>query len=155
MDKYTWVDVGSSYLLSDILAAALYAQLEAREAIQATRHGIWQAYADGLADWAQATGATLPHVPPHCEQAYHLFYMLLPSLEARQSLMAHLKAQDVGSAFHYLPLHTSRMGRSFDAQPEDCPVTLEVSDRLLRLPLFNEMTDADVARVIEAVKAFR
>ena len=154
VDKYTWVDVGSSYLMSDILAAALYAQLEQRERIQATRRRVWEAYAQGLADWADANGVTLPHVPAHCGQAYHLFYMLLPSLEKRQALMAHLRERGVGSAFHYLPLHVSHMGRSFGTKAEDCPVTIDVSDRLLRLPLFNEMTDDDAARVVEAVKAF-
>ncbi len=155
VDKYTWVDVGSSYLPSDFLAALLYAQLEARERIQASRQRIWQRYAAELPAWAAAHGVRLPVVPPHCDQPYHLFYLLTPSLAFRQALMAHLKAHSILSVFHYQPLHLSAMGQRFGGRPGDCPVTEDVSDRLLRLPLYNDLTEADQARVIAAVQAFR
>ena len=154
IDKYTWVDVGSSYLPSDLLAAVLFAQLEQREAIQAKRRRIWNAYHDGLAAWAGRSGVTQPTVPAHCEQPYHLYYLLLPSLAARQALIAHLKARGIAAVFHYLPLHLSAMGLRSGARPGDCPVTEDVSDRLLRLPLFNELSAGDVDTVIEAINDF-
>lgn len=155
VDKYTWVDVGSSYLPSDLLAAYLWGQLEARAEIQACRRRIWETYREGLAAWAQNYGVGLPVVPPHCEQAYHMFYLLLPSLERRQSLIDYLKAQGILSVFHYQPLHLSAMGRRFGGRPGDCPVTEEVSDRLLRLPFFNSLTAPDQARVVQAIEGFR
>lgn len=149
VDKYGWVDVGSSYLPSDLLAAVLLAQLERRAHIQATRRRIWERYATELAGWAERTGVRLPVVPPHCEQTYHLFYLLFPSLREREAWQARARAAGVGTAFHYQPLHLSTMGRRFGGRPGDCPVTEQVSDRLVRLPLFNDLADADVDRVIE------
>jgi dTDP-4-amino-4,6-dideoxygalactose transaminase len=154
VDKYTWVDVGSSYLLSDLLAAFLYAQLEVREQIQAKRRRIWEYYAEHLKEWAEAHGVRLPSVPPHCQQSYHLFYLLMPSLEERQALIAHLKARSILSVFHYQPLHLSEMGRRFGGYPGQCPVTEDVSDRLLRLPFYNSMTEEELAAVVSALKDF-
>jgi dTDP-4-amino-4,6-dideoxygalactose transaminase len=154
VDKYTWVDIGSSHLPSDILAAFLYAQLEAREEIQSKRRQIWEYYDVHLRDWAQEHGVGVPTVPAHCEQSYHMFYLLLPSLEDRQSLIDHLKASGILSVFHYLPLHLSDMGRRFGGKEGDCPVTEDVSDRLLRLPFYNDLDQADQARVVEAVREF-
>jgi dTDP-4-amino-4,6-dideoxygalactose transaminase len=154
VDKYGWIDVGSSYLPSDLLAAFLFAQLESRERIQAHRRQVWERYQHELADWAQANGATLPQVPADCQQAYHLFYVLLPSLESRQGLIRSLKDRGVGAVFHYLPLHLSPMGQRFGGRPGDCPVTESVSDRLLRLPLFNDLSFDAQSAVIEGVRAF-
>jgi len=154
VDKYTWVDVGSSYLPSDLLAAFLYAQLEAREQIQCKRRRVWNYYRQHLAEWAQQHGVCLPFVPETCEQPYHMFYLLAPSLEFRQGLMAHLKTRNILSVFHYLPLHLSAMGKRFGGKPGDCPVSERVSDRLLRLPFYNDLTEADQAGVVEAIKKF-
>ncbi len=154
VDKYTWVDVGSSYLPSDMLAAYLYAQLEVYEQIQAKRQQIWEYYYEHLQDWAEKHNVRFPIVPDDCEQAYHMFYILMPSLEKRQALIAHLKAQNIISAFHYLPLHLSQMGRQFGGKEGDCPVTEDVSDRLLRLPFYNDLTEADQARVVAAISEF-
>ena len=154
VDKYTWVDIGSSYLPSDMLAAFLYAQLECREQIQAKRRKIWEYYESHLQDWAKNQGVRLPIVPAHCEQPYHMFYLLLPSLEQRQALIAHLRAQSILAVFHYLPLHLSQMGQRFGGKPGDCPVTEEVSDRLLRLPFYNGLTEDEQARVVEAICKF-
>ena len=154
VDKYTWVDAGSSYLISDILAAFLYAQLDARDEIQSKRRCLWEYYYRRLEGWSEECGIGLPVVPPTCEQPYHLFYLLLPTLEARQMLMAYLKCRGVSTAFHYLPLHVSEMGRRFGGQKGDCPVTESVSDRLLRLPFYTGMTEAEQAYVVEAVKDF-
>ena len=155
VDKYTWTDIGSSYLPSEILAAFLYAQLEAREAIQSTRKTIWNYYYEQLKDWAHDRSVEVPKVPSHCEQPWHMFYLLVPSLAERQALIAHLHAHEINSVFHYLPLHLSSMGRKFDGKEGDCPVTEEVSDRLLRLPFYNELTEADQSRVVTALKDFK
>jgi dTDP-4-amino-4,6-dideoxygalactose transaminase len=154
VDKYTWVDVGSSYLLSDLLAAFLLAQLECRHYVQETRRRIWEFYRQHLHDWAAANGIGLPFVPPYCEQPYHMFYLLLPSLAQRTALIAHLKDEGIQSVFHYLPLHLSRMGQKWGYREGDCPVTEDVSDRLLRLPFHNKLSEADQARVIDALTAF-
>ena len=155
VDKYTWVDVGSSYLPSDMLAAFLYAQLEARAQVQARRRQIWECYYEGLQSWAQSHGVQLPVVPACCEQPYHLFYLLMPSLEERQALIAHLKSRGIQSAFHYLPLHLSDVGRRFGGKEGDCPVTESVSDRLLRLPFYNDLTLAQQDRVLSAIMEWR
>jgi dTDP-4-amino-4,6-dideoxygalactose transaminase len=152
IDKYTWVDVGSSYLLSDLLAAFLYAQLEEREAIQRRRRIIWDQYYSRLGDWAAANNVGLPSVPEHCEQSYHMFYIMLPSLSARQHLIEYLAAHNIGSVFHYVPLHTSVMGTRFGYQIGDCPTTEFVSDRLLRLPLYEGYSFSEQDRVIEMVR---
>lgn len=154
VDKYTWVDVGSSYLPSDILAAFLYAQLEAREQVQAKREQIWQCYYEGLDSWAAAQGVRLPITPPYCQQPSHMFYMLLPSLEHRTRFIDHLKAQGILSVFHYLPLHLSDKGREFGGRPGDCPVTEDISDRLVRLPFYNDLKGEEQMQVIEAIMTF-
>jgi len=154
VDKYTWVDVGSSYLPSEILAAFLYAQLESRDEIQGKRQRIWQRYHDGLSAWADRYDVQLQAVPANCEQAYHVFALVMPSLETRQRLIAHLKAQGILSVFHYLPLHLSDMGRQYGGQPGDCPVTERLGDCLLRLPFYNDLSAADQDAVIAAMESF-
>lgn len=155
VDKYTWVDLGSSYLPSDILAAFLYAQFEAREQIQARRQQIWETYADQLGDWAADNGVRLPIVPARCRHPFHIFYLLLPSLEQRQAFISHMQDRDILSVFHYQPLHLSEMGRRLGGKPGDCPVTEEVSDRLVRLPLYAGLTLDDQRRVLDAIREFR
>lgn len=151
VDKYTWTDVGSSYLPSDMLAAFLYAQLEMRDQIQAMRQRTWKYYAEHLHGWAEDHGVRLPLVPAHCDQAYHMFYMLMPSLAERQALIEQLKARGIFSTFHYLPLHLSAMGQQFGGAVGDCPVTEDVSDRLVRLPFYNAMSEQEQAYVVEAL----
>jgi dTDP-4-amino-4,6-dideoxygalactose transaminase len=155
VDKYTWVDVGSSYLMSDVLAAFLYGQLEAAEKIQSKRAALWNAYDAALAEWAAEQNVRRPVVPAHCEQAHHMYYLLMPSLEARQGLIAHLRSKGILAVFHYLPLHLSEMGQKFGGNPGDCPVSEDVSDRLVRLPFYVDLSDADQRTVIHAVKSFR
>ncbi len=154
VDKYTWVDIGSSYLPSDILAAFLYGQLEQRQRIQEHRQALWQTYEMALQDWAVEHGVRLPVVPPHVEQSYHMFYMLLPDLDTRQRFIMHLRERGIYSVFHYLPLHLSDMGREFGGQPGDCPVTESVSDRLVRLPFHNGLGRSEQEQVIEAILEF-
>jgi dTDP-4-amino-4,6-dideoxygalactose transaminase len=155
IDKYSWVDIGSSYLPSDLLAAFLYAQLEARDEIQGKRRQVWDYYYEHLHDWACTQGIRLPIVPAHCEQAYHMFYLIMPSLETRGALIAHLKAHKILGVFHYLPLHVSDMGRRFGGRKGDCPVSEAMSDRLIRLPFYHELTLSDQARVVDTITTFR
>jgi len=154
VDKYTWVDIGSSYLPSDILAAFLFAQFEQHEKIQAHRKQVWEMYHTGLRDWANAHAVQLPCIPDHCDQSYHMFYMLMPDLELRQKLIAYLRERGVYSVFHYLPLHLSDMGQSFGGKIGDCPVTERVSDQLIRLPFHNALTGNDQEQVIDLIQEF-
>ncbi len=154
VDKYTWVGLGSSYVMSDLLAAFLYAQLEAREEIMRARCKTWQRYFKALKPWARAHGVQLPHVPVECAQTYHMFYLVMSSLEARQALIAHLRNRGILSVFHYQPLHLSPVGRGFGGKQGDCPVTERISDHLLRLPFYNDFSDSDQARVIDEVLEF-
>ncbi len=154
VNKYTWVDEGSSYLPSDMLAAFLLAQLESSDRIQADRQRAWDHYADHLSEWARRQNVRLPGVPAGCEQPCHTFYMVMPALADREALIEHLRARGIASAFHYLPLHLSDMGRRFGGTEGDCPVTEDLSDRLVRLPLYRELTGADLARIVTAVTAW-
>jgi len=155
VDKYTWVDIGSSYVMSDVLAAFLYGQLEQWEPIQKKRRRIWEFYDRQLADWAEQQHVARPFVPAHCQQAYHMYYLIMPSPQSRTEFIEHLKRRRILSVFHYLPLHLSEMGRRFGGKVGDCPVTEEMSDRLVRLPFFNDLTDAEQAEVVAAVCDFR
>ncbi len=154
VDKYTWTDIGSSFVLSDILAAFLFAQLQSAEAITEKRRSIWERYDAGLRGRIEEHGVRLPHVPSHCEQSYHMYYVVLPSHETRQALIDHLKARRITGVFHYTPLHTSGMGQIFGGRPGDCPVTEETSARLLRLPFFYDLEERDQQRVVEEVVGF-
>jgi dTDP-4-amino-4,6-dideoxygalactose transaminase len=105
--------------------------------------------------WATDNGAQLPTIPPECEQSYHMFYLILPSLDSRQALISHLSQREIFAVFHYLPLHLSPMGRTFGGREGDCAVTERVAERLLRLPFYTGMTDTEQTQVIDAVRAFR
>lgn len=146
VDKYTWVDIGSSYLPSDMLAAYLTGQLEKAEVIQAKRRRVWERYAAALPDWASSHGVRLPVVPEYCEQPYHMFYLLFQSLPERQEAMAWLRKDDIFAVFHYLPLNASSMGMRFGGYAGQCPIAENVSDRLLRLPFYNNLTEDDQDR---------
>ncbi len=153
VDKYTWVDLGSSYILSDILGALLVSQLEQRDEIQARRARIWNRYNAELAGWAAARGFRTPTVPAHCEQTFHMFYLLLPA-ERRAPFIDHVKANGASAVFHYQALNTSPMGLAHGGAAGQCPVTERVSDELVRLPLYNDMTETEQGTVIDAVRSF-
>lgn len=155
VDKYTWVDLGSSYLPSDMLAAYLLGQLEQATSIQEKRRAIWQRYRDELSSWASEYGIALPSVPSECGQAFHMFYLLMPTLAARTALLAWLRERGVFAVFHYVPLNTTPMGRSLGGSTGQCPVAESASERLVRLPFFNSLSAEEQARVIESVLAWR
>jgi dTDP-4-amino-4,6-dideoxygalactose transaminase len=152
VDKYTWVDLGSSYVISDLLAAYLLAQLESRERVLASRRRVFETYGAQLNGWADEHGVRLPIVPPECAPSYHMFFMLMPTSAARDAMISHLRSLGIHSVFHYVPLHLSPMGRRFGRQ--SCPVTEDLSGRLLRLPFFNDLGAADQQRVIDGVRSF-
>ena len=154
VEKYTWVDLGSSYLLADLLAAFLKAQLEARNEIQQQRKRVWQFYESNLKNWATQRGIGLPFVPAHTENPYHLFYLILKTSTERDRLIEHLSTQGIQSAFHYLPLHLSKMGQSFGGKEGDCPVCEDMSQRLLRLPFHNNLSEVELGRVVAALECF-
>jgi dTDP-4-amino-4,6-dideoxygalactose transaminase len=155
VDKYTWIDLGSSYLPSDLLAAFLLAQFEGKEQIQEKRKRIWNQYYESLAEWAESNDVKLPVIPMDCQQAYHMFYMLMPSAEHRDALISHLKSESILSVFHYTPLHLSEAGRRFAAGPSSCPITEDISERLVRLPFYNDLTSDEQNYVTNTVCKFR
>lgn len=154
VDRYTWVDLGSSYVLSDVLAAFLYGQLEYYQRILDNRRRIWDAYYDALEDWASDNSVRLPVVPEHCGQAWHMFYLLFPEPRICDAFIAHLQAHRILSVFHYVPLHLSAMGRRYGGKKGQCPVAESISVRLVRLPFYNDMTAAEQDRIIEAIREF-
>jgi len=149
VDKYSWVDTGSSFGLSDILAAQLCAQLEKREQIQAKRRRVYESYLAALSPYTDL-GVTLPSVPDGCDPAYHLFHVLMPDKRTRDRVMEQMREDGINPTFHYVPLHSSVGGRRFAAYETDCPVTTDMSERLLRMPFFNGLTDGQIERVAES-----
>ncbi|MBC7792925.1 MAG: dTDP-4-amino-4,6-dideoxygalactose transaminase [Clostridia bacterium] len=154
VDKYTWVDMGSSYVISDVLAAYLTAQLEEASVAQAHRRKAFEAYIAELAPVAAKHGVKLPTVPAECTPAYHLFYMLMPTAEHRDALIKYLREQKIWSVFHYVPLHSAPEGVKVGGKLGDCPVVEDIANRLIRLPFHSTFAEADQARVIECVTEY-
>lgn len=155
VDKYTWVDVGSSYLLGEFPAAVLLANLEAREISQSRRMAIWNRYHGELRDWCQKHEVRQPAVPADCQHPAHLYYLLLPDKRRRDALLAYLKARDILAVFHYQPLHCCPVGLQFGGHPGQCPVSERVAEQMVRLPLFADLAEGALTRVIEAILAYR
>lgn len=154
-EKYTWVDLGSSFLMSDLLVPVLEEQLCRADEIQAKRKAIWDRYASGLGEWAEEKGVSLPFVPEECEPAWHLHYMQTPDHESRGELLDHLNERGHRATFHYLPLDRSPVGEKVGRSIDGCPVTQSVSSRLLRLPFHNGLGAEEQGRIVEAVKEWR
>jgi dTDP-4-amino-4,6-dideoxygalactose transaminase len=150
VDKYTWKDTGSSFGLSDVLAAYLLGQLEQREAIQAKRRHLHERYEAALAPHAEELGFSVMHVPEDRRPAHHMYYVLLSHRDRRNDVLELMRKKGVQATFHYQPLHASEAGRSFAARETECPVSQDVSDRLLRLPFYNTLSEPDVDRVVAA-----
>jgi dTDP-4-amino-4,6-dideoxygalactose transaminase len=138
-DGYTWVDRGSSYLPSDLLAAFLYGQLEQKEKVQTKRKRIWEAYYDGLKTWADENNVGLPFIPDDCEQSYHMFYLLFESEKLRNRFLKYMNNNGITAIFHYLPLHISKMGKKFGKF--DCHITESVAKRIVRLPFWTGLEE--------------
>lgn len=153
VDKYRWVDKGSSYVMSDILAAILSDQLDKAQLIQNKREKLWCKYREDLEAWADKNNISIPFVPEYCEQAYHMFYLIFPSLENRTRFIEFLKQYNISAVFHYVPLHTSHMGVTV-ARSTDCPNSSEYSERLLRLPFYTDMSEDEYQYIIKAILSF-
>ncbi|MFI5460829.1 MAG: DegT/DnrJ/EryC1/StrS family aminotransferase, partial [Isosphaerales bacterium] len=152
VDKYTWVDVGSSYVPSEICSAFLYAQLEMMDEITEVRRRSYDYYQQQLSPLEEEGLLRLPHIPADCESNHHLFYIILPHQAARDALINHLRRHQVLAVFHYVPLHSSPMGRTYGYREGDLPVTEDMSRRLVRLPLYYEITLGEQARVVDQIR---
>jgi dTDP-4-amino-4,6-dideoxygalactose transaminase len=156
VDKYRWMDIGSSFLPSDLLAAFLTAQLERFAETQRQRHTVWGTYHDRLADWAAEQQVTQPTVPDDRAHPAHLYHLLLPDLESRQGMLKHLAGRGVHATFHYQPLHCAPAGIEFGrVAPGGCPITEDIADRLIRLPLFAGMRPDELDWVVETVLSYQ
>jgi dTDP-4-amino-4,6-dideoxygalactose transaminase len=155
VDKYTWIDVGSSYLLSDINAAVLQAQLEFKDTTQLRRISAISSYKSELDGWIKSNGIETQSQPAGSEAPGHLFCLLMPDLARRTAFLAHTRERGVATTFHYLPLDDSPAGKRFGSAPFDCRVSRDVSDRLVRLPVFSDITESEVERIIAVVSEFQ
>ena len=156
VDKYTWVDKGSSFVMSDILAAMLFSQLNSAESIQTKRKQIWETYNEELNNWSRNFNITLPHIPDYCSQAYHLFYMLFPNKLSRDSFIEHMAGKNITITSHYQPLHSSGFMQKTIGNKEDyCPITTKTSNTIARLPLFFNMSNKQLEYVIENVVNYK
>ncbi|MDA8695946.1 dTDP-4-amino-4,6-dideoxygalactose transaminase [Flavobacteriales bacterium] len=154
VDKYSWKELGSSYVISDILGAYLLGQLDNATNIQAHRHRVWNHYAQNLENWAADKGIQLPSIPEGCEHPAHLFYLIFPDLESRTQFIAHMKSRDIMTVFHYLPLEQSKFAISKGWNTQHCPVSNDLSQRLVRLPLFTQLHEGELNSIVEATTAF-
>ena len=154
IDKYTWVDVGSSYLPSELNTAYLWAQLEIADEIKQDRLASWNAYYEGLSVLRDAGKIELPYVPEECEHNGHIFYIKTSDIEERQCLIEHLKKHDVHAVFHYLPLHSTIAGKKYGRFSGEDRYTTKESERLVRLPIYYGMTEVDNRTVISAMKDY-
>lgn len=151
IDKYTWVDIGSSYLPSELIAAFLWAQMEEAESINQRRLKIWKSYNEAFEKLEKKGKIRRPVVPSHCKHNAHMYYLLLPDLKTRSDFLEKLKVEGINAIFHYIPLHSSPAGKKFCRTHSQLPNTMNVSERIVRLPLWIEMSDDDISFVIEAV----
>ena len=154
VDKYTWMDIGSSYIASDLLAALLLAQLEAMDEITALRSRAYGRYAMALAPLVDAGTIEIQSIPQHCATNFHLFYILVEDLHTRTRLIEHLKQQGIHAVFHYVPLHTAPVGEEMGYRAGMLPTTEYCADRVLRLPLYAGLQDGEVDRITDAVRCF-
>jgi dTDP-4-amino-4,6-dideoxygalactose transaminase len=153
VDKYTWVDVGSSFLPSDLVAAFLWAQMQEAESITERRLALWQRYWDAFAADEAAGRLRRPVIPAGLRHNAHMFYLLLPSLQARTRVIARLKERDLMAVFHYVPLHSSPAGRKYGRAAGPTPVTDDIADRLVRLPLWVGMPEDKLSEIVEVTRS--
>ncbi len=154
VDKYTWIDKGSSYILAEPLAAILDAGLDVMEEINSKRGSIYNFYCTELKEYAEKQILKLPYIPSDCKSNYHLFHIILNTEEERNSLMNHLRSKNIGATFHYIPLHSAPAGEKLGYKKGDLPLTEEYSTRLLRLPLFPDLTQEECFKVVNEIAAW-
>lgn len=154
VDKYTWQVPGSSYLPSDILAALLYAQLERFDEIQSKRISIWEKYNKALESYEQKGVINRPYIPEYATNNAHMYYVILKDSETRGKLIKRFKENEIEAPFHYIPLHMSPMGKKYGYKEGDLPITEEYSSRLIRLPLYADLTTEEVDKVIKVLTEF-
>ncbi len=152
VDKYTWRSVGSSFLPSDVLAAMLYGQMQRFDEIMNSRLSIWNHYYSGFEELENSEKLVRPFIPDYSTHNAHMFYIILPSKEIRDDMILKLREKGIQSVFHYIPLHSSPMGKSFGYKNGDLPITEEFSGRLLRLPMFADLTESETQFIIDCVK---
>lgn len=155
VDKYTWQDLGSSYVMADVLAAMLLSQLEEHESIQSRRRRAFEWYEAELKGWSTEMGIARPAVPEGCDPAWHLYYLLLRDAAHQAPFIQYLRENRIGSAFHYLPLNQSPYSRRHWPDVHDCPVAESAASRLVRLPLHAELSDPDLEHIVSVVRAWR
>ena len=155
VDKYSWIDYGSSYRPSDLLSAFLFAQLEKHKQIQRKRKSIWDKYFSNLFEWAKNNNVALPVVPKHCESSYHLFYLIMPNQKIRDFFINRLKEKNIMALFHYVPLHNSKMSVKYGWDKTSCPISISSSERLVRLPIYYSLADEDVEFIIDTILKFK
>jgi dTDP-4-amino-4,6-dideoxygalactose transaminase len=154
VDKYSWVDHGSSYRLADLLAAFLYGQIRSHKEIQSKRKKIFNYYFKNLTDWAINNGVSLPTIPKHCESSYHIFYIIMPDKRSRDNLIDWLNKRDINAVFHYIPLHNSRMSLMNKWNTSECPTSIRISDTIIRLPLYHSLEKKDLNYIIEKIMEY-
>ncbi len=154
LHKYEWVNVGSSYIMADSLAAQLFAQFNKANEIQAKRERVFQTYQNELSDWAAMQGVRQPSIPNGCDPAWHLYYLVMPSEAVRDRFLSYLRSHQIGAAFHYVSLHLTPMGRSLGGQVGDAPITERMASGLVRPPFFTDLSGGDQARVIDVIRSF-
>ena len=154
IDKYTWVDAGSSYLPSELNAAYLWAQLDCADVIYKDRMRTWNLYYEAFQDLKEQGKIELPYIPSYCKHNAHMFYIKTRDIEERQELIGYLKEREITAVFHYIPLHTAPAGKKYGEFFGTDRYTTKESERLLRLPLYYNMEEKDTLKVIEAVKSF-
>ncbi|WP_104130357.1 dTDP-4-amino-4,6-dideoxygalactose transaminase [Cryobacterium sp. N21] len=155
VDKYTWNDIGSSYLMSELNAAVLDSQLSEFDTIQGLRHAVWNRYSSELLEWSEDVGVRRMFVDSDRKHTAHVFYLVMPDHDQQTALLAHLRKHGIVGTFHYIPLDSSPAGLRLGRTPYACASSLDFSRRLVRLPLWAGLSESDVTRVIEAVKSFR
>ena len=155
VDKYTWIDKGSSYIMSDILSAVLFYQLKLSKKIQFKRKNLWDSYHKNLKDWCSENDVAQPLVPSHCKQSYHMYYLLLPNHSLQTKFINYLSKLKIKAVTHYQPLHSSPYSKKISNYKDDnCPVTTDVSQRIVRLPMFYNMTSKQHSKVINSIYSF-
>jgi len=154
VDKYTWVDIGSSWVMSDLLAAILWGQLQRAAEVNTRRVAIWNRYHTGLADWADGHGVLRPVVPDGCEHVGHVYHLRFQMLDQRSCFIEHMRRRDISCVFHYQPLNVSPVGQQFGGRKGQCSVAEHAGDCLVRLPMYNTLSESDQHRVLEAVTQF-